>query len=878
MGALAKAGARSRKKAAFLAALALLLAAWFLPSRFSAERYRARLEAGLEAVLHRPATFGHASFQILPQPRFTLDNVVIHEDPAFGREPLARIDRVDCELRWTSLWRRNLEFDRLRLSRPSFNMVRNGQKEWNFENFLAKTGVTGELSASARNSSPLPFDIEVEDARLNFKQGDRKKPLAIVDLRGRLNLDPARKRIRFNLTGNPIRTDLSFSPPGFLEISGEWGPRVDLGGAFDVALRTRGASVYSWVPLLTGTNAEIYGVVDADVRVQGTWRAMNIEGQSSIDQLHRWELLPPMNSTPVRLRYRATYESDRGRLSIESAEVLFGNSQLHVTGAVDRALDLPDFDLVVALERSRLEDGSALASRMWQTPAGFMLAGRLDGLVTIQGPPGQRRLGGFIAGRDSRLVTPSGDYPISNVALRLDQKGGRLDPLTLAIGPHCKIEVEGSLARAQPRGGRDQDAQPLLYEIKASTKSANLAEAVRFARNLRVSRFAAMEVQGAASSTAILRGKAWPLERPSVSVKADFRSARLLIPGLTEPVNIPKARLQYADSRLLIDGITAVIGSSVITGRLEHTGVRTNPWQFDLKANSLRIEEGAAWFDALGHRPSLTLLERIPGLGSMTTRRSVASGLFTTLNARGKFSTPHLIYRSLRLENFEASLDLSNRILGLSEVSFRAGNGSGEGRARVNMTHSPAEIQGEVSVKNARLETMASHLGPALRKTNGVVSGATQFRTRGLSRAEMRDNLQAEGRATFERLDLGGFDLLGALTKQKSAGDLLPPRRPALQPPAEIAFGIADRQITVVNQPINVEGASLMLNGSWRFDDRLDLEVSADLRGMKRAQASRGRGPAGGPASATIHLTGPLGQARSETKAADTLAKRSTVQ
>lgn len=68
----------------FVAFALLTLAVWQVPAFLSAERYRRRLEAGLEHLLQRPVTFSSGSLRLLPRPGFSLENVVVREDPAFG--------------------------------------------------------------------------------------------------------------------------------------------------------------------------------------------------------------------------------------------------------------------------------------------------------------------------------------------------------------------------------------------------------------------------------------------------------------------------------------------------------------------------------------------------------------------------------------------------------------------------------------------------------------------------------------------------------------------------------------------------------------------------------------------------------------------------
>jgi hypothetical protein len=833
----------------------LLSTAWLLPSYLSAERYRRRLESGLEAVLHRPARFGSASFRLLPRPGFSVEHAVIQEDAAFGSEPFARIDRVECDLRWRSLWRRRLDFARLRLERPSFNIIRNARGEWNLEKLLAEVGVAGP-NASPAAGVESPFDIETEDGRINFKLGDNKKPFAIVDLRARLNLDPGRDRIRFRLAGNPIRADLPHPPPGILEFEGEWRPGAATSGVVEAALRTRGALLYNWVPLATGMNPELYGVIDADARMHGSLRVIKVEGEASVAQLHRWDLLPPADPMPIRLRYRGEFDRNQKQALIESLEVSFRDSRLHLTGAVDNIPESPELDLVVALERSRLEDWHALSHRLWQYPATLRLAGRVDGLLSLQGPWRERRLGGFIGARDVQLVTPSGAFPVSELALRIDKGGARLAPVTLSIAPRIALTAEGTLYPAQAgRRGRN-GSLPARYEVKVAAKSMGLRDAVRFARALGIPWVANLDAEGIGNATGVLTGSAWPPARPLVSVKGEIRAARLLVPGLTEPVNIPRARLHWAGDRVVFDPVTAVVGTSVFTGRVEREGAKANPWRFDLQANNLSIEQGAALFDALGHRPPLPLLERIPGLRALPARRTVASGLFTALKARGRFTTPLLTYRSLTLQDFQASVDLGGRIVQLNDVTFRAGGGHGEGEARLDLTQSPAGIAGEVTVAGLRLQALARRLPPELRNLRGLISGNARFETRGLSRSEMSANLTSTGTVRLEKVSLGDFDPLQALARHAHWGTLEPPHREATVRAADIRFDIRERKVSVVEQSLEVEGARCALSGSWEFNGPLDLEITADLRRISRGWMGASPDRPSDAHRATLHLSG----------------------
>ena len=855
-------GSRPHRRAriAFAALVLLTIATWLVPTFLSANRFRRRLEAGLERALQRPVTFSSASFRLLPRPGFAVENAIVHEDPVFGPEPFARVDRIECDLRWRSLWHSRLDFFRLRLERPSLNIVRNAQGEWNVENLLLKSGVTSAGSPSTTSDSAMGnFDLEVEDARLNFKVGADKKPFAIVDLRARLSIEPARGLVRYRLSGNPIRTDSSLPPPGLLELTGEWRPGADLGGSLDATLQTRGALLYNWVPLVAGRNPEIYGVFDADVRLSGSLRVIKVEGQARLTQLHRWDLLPPSGPMPFTIHFRGEFDRPRRRALLESVDATFADSHIHLTGAVDNIPASPELDLVVALERARLEDLLAVTRRLWALTGTFGLSGRVDGLMSIQGPWRERRYGGFVGAREVTLSTPSMTFPVSEVALRIDNQGARLTPVRFALAPRVELVAEGSVERAVPNGARRRGAGLPTYELRLSAKSVPLGDLVRFGRAMGIRVAQGLDAQGAGTASFVLSGTAWPpFTRPVLAGRAELQAARLIVPGLTEPLNIPRARVQVNGDRIVVEPLVAVMGTSVFTGRLEHRGERSNPWWFQVKANALAVEQGALWFDVLGHRPPLALLDRIPGLSSFSARRVAARDLFGALNAKGQFEAPVVSYRSLNLEDFRASVEVSGRVIRVAGASFKVGRGSGRGSGEVDLTNAPARVAGEVTLAGTKLQTLAVRLPAVLQKARGTISGSVRFETRGLTREEMSANLGGRGTAHLRNITLGDFDPLQAVSRQANWGTLESARGDVTLPSASIPFEIRDRRVSLAKQPLELEGAKLTLSGSYAFDGALDLNVRADFRHLtRRWMGADPEGPARARV-ADVHLVGPL--------------------
>jgi hypothetical protein len=822
-----------RARIALLALLLSGVAAWLIPSYFSAERYRRRLEAGLERALHRQVTFGDVSIRLLPRPGFVIANAAIQEDPAFGSEPFVRVDRIECDIRWQTLLGARLDFSHFRLQHPNINLVRKVGGGWNVERLLllssAPSGAPGAGSSSSQ-ATTSPLDLEVEDARVNFKLGENKKPLAITDLRAQLSFDPAHSYLRFRLEGSPIRTDLSSPTPGAVEVTGEWTPGRDLRGPLNAVVRAREALVYDWAPLVTGRNTALYGVLDAELRATGSIRTLNFEGRGRLSELHRWEQIPPSDPMPWTITIRGQLDRDRDRVLLETTEASFADSHIHISGTIDHLSSSPELDLVLALERSRLEDLTALAGRLWTFQEGFGIRGRVDGMLAIQGPWAERRYGGFVGARDVVLSTRSATFPVSEVAVRIDNRGAQLAPVRITLAPRVALEAEGSL---------DRGTKPPRYELTLSSKAVPLREVLNFGRALGMRALQGWDALGSGAASFHLTGSLRPPYRPALKGRAELRAARLVIPGFTEPINVPQASLQVNGDEIVVDHLLAVLGTTVFSGRLEHQGDGHSPWTFNLHGDNLDLEQGASWFVALGHRKPIPLFQRLPGLGSFAVERELASNLFSSLNVRGRFSASKVTFRNTKLDNFQSNVEVVGRVIRLPNAAFRAGGGQGRLIGRVDLTGRLAHLAADVSWSGIGVQSTVTHLPPALRGAQGSLSLNGHFETKGLSQEELRENLEARVAVVASDISLAGFDPVGAFVRLAGEGTLEPLRGPAGFRSVTLNLQVHDRRVVLKKTTLELSGARLSLSGAQAFDGPANLHVAADLRRLRRRWLTR---------------------------------------
>jgi hypothetical protein len=843
---------RRRVRDFTIALLLVGLAAWLVPSYFSAERYRRRLQAGLEQTLHRPVKFGALSFHLLPRPGFSIENAEVAEDPDFGSEPFARVDQIDCELRWHSLWRSPMDFAHLRLDHPSFNVVLNSRGQWNVERLLLQSGVTAPAD-SKTGGKPFvaaeQLDLAVVDARINFQIGLNKKPFALTDVQARLQVTPAQRGVQFQITASPVRPDLTIPTPGPVEASGTWTPGGDLRGSLDARLRTHGALLYDWIPVVTGENPQVYGVMDSNLHLTGSVSDLTVEGETDLTQVHRWRELPPSDPMPWTFRYRARLVRGRERVQVESLEGSFADSHLHLFGSVDELRSDPQLDLVMSLERSRLEDVVAAARRLWPNTRLWTLRGRIDAMLAIQGPWKERRYGGYVGAQQVSLETPSGSFPLSEIAVRINNRGAILAPVQITLAPRVAVSAMGTIDRVHP-GPR--------YEVQLAAKGVPLHDVVSFGRGLGIRAFPGIDATGSATASIHLAGSLWPLARPVLTARAELRAARLLIPGLTEPLNLPRASLQINGEQITVDPVVAVLGTSVFNAKLVHHGARINPWIFDLRANGLKLEQGALWFDALGLRRPLPLLARLPGLASFAARRQAASQILGSLNAEGRFATPALSYRGVMLKDFEGTFEVGGRAIRMTTAKFGADGGRGEAEGIADFTTSPPVLSAKASLMGVSVQSLTSRLPGPVRDVRGSVNATGNFQTRGLAREDLAENLTGQMTLRIKDVSFGDFDPLATLAQQALWGKLEPAHGPVTAPPATLNVGIRDRRFILKTTALDLSGASLELGGTYTWAGMLNLNVHADLRRLRRRWLLRENDLLSAAPLAEVRLGGPI--------------------
>src|SRR5260370_13956163 len=207
-------------------ALLLLLV---LPPLIGVSRFQRRIATSISNSLGRPVHLDRVSLNLLPLPGFTLENLVVSEDPAFGREPIIRSNSVRRTLWISSLWRKQVEFSKISFTEPSVNLVHAANGRWNLEGILLQASRIEAAPTAQAKAGPAPrFPyIEATGARLNLKQEQEKLPLSLTDAEFALWL-PSPQEWHLRLQARPARTDAYVSDARIGQLDGTLGPAASL--------------------------------------------------------------------------------------------------------------------------------------------------------------------------------------------------------------------------------------------------------------------------------------------------------------------------------------------------------------------------------------------------------------------------------------------------------------------------------------------------------------------------------------------------------------------------------------------------------------------------------------------------------------------------
>ena len=524
------------RRTVLFAALAVVVAGLIAPF-LSAEKYRARITAALEAALHRHVEIGKVHLNLFTGPGFTLDNVLIDDTQSAGIEPFAHVKDLQARVKLSSLFGGRLAFSRLQLSEPTVNLVKPENAPWNISPAL------GEPAAGENRKQMLP-DIAIRDARINFKFGDTKSIFYIsnadVDLSPNSDGDLV---IRFS--GDPARTDRGasgfgrFTARGLLKSSNGSEDQLSLG------LHLERTSVSDLATLIYGQDIGVHGFAIGNARLAGPVSQLDLTGDLALDDIHRWDLIPA-RAEVWNLKLRGSWNVPGQQVEIETIAPAI-TLKFRAAGY----LTAPHWGASITLNglpAPVFADGARHLGA--PLPAGLQLDGKVSGVVGFDPLNGVQ--GSLAIDQGSLMLERAGQAKFDTLPMLIAGKDVAFGPAELTLPSEETASVQGHYALdGQTFSLRVSSKQLSVAEIESGTAPVAGSVAIPIIERLHQGTFRGW-IEFAREDAA--QAGQW-------TGAYDVQDALLDVPGLSVPLHIDSAAVAIEPALTRIDRIRGRAGA-----------------------------------------------------------------------------------------------------------------------------------------------------------------------------------------------------------------------------------------------------------------------------------------------------------------------------
>jgi hypothetical protein len=633
------------------AALVLLLAVGILAPYISADQYGQRLRGALERALGRRVEFrGKVRFSLFKGPGFSVENVVIHEDPSIGLEPMAYMDALEVRPALWSLLGGRFVIASIRLDGAHINLAKSGPAaapgRWNFASFVNRTVLS---------STPA---IHVRDGRINIRFGDTKSVFYLTGT----DLDitppgPGGAGWSVACSAQPARTDRPAQGLGSFTLQGRWyidPERVDL----DLTLDRSGLGEIT--ALLRGQSGAVHGTVSARLHLGGPIGNIGAAGRLTIEDVHRWDLLPPQGQGwPVDIRGRLDLVHDQ--LELESSQPGDTPLPLWVRLRVNDYLSQPHWAVTANWNRFPVGPLLDLARHMGaQLPPRLQLGGSMDGAI---GYSGHGSLQGELAFHDAAVAIPdSPPVRFEQAHIVFDHGHVRLAPALVRTASEDRAQLEADYSMEEGTLG--------LSIATDAMKVASLRAQVALAAVPWLEQVRSGEWSGRLDYHSGPAGTGW-------TGSLRLTDSQVAIPGLADPINIASARAKIDGARVALDQIDATAGKIAFTGSYGYEPGAARPHRVRLRLG----EADAADLEA----ELMPTLRRTTGLIARALGRSTVPAWLRQRAVDGTVQIDALILAGVRLQNFRARLLWDVARAELDSVQARIDRASVTGSLAVNL-------------------------------------------------------------------------------------------------------------------------------------------------------------------------------------------------
>ena len=818
----------------------------------AARRY---LTAHLAASFGRSVDVSWFDFSLLDGGRIEGHSVTVSEDPRFGNEYFLRSDTLAAGLRWSALLAGRFEFGSVYLSRPSLNLVRNADGEWNIERWLppassqgARPGFVGPVPPSPEVRPTRPVRIDIDDGRIDFKRGEDKISFALVDVSGRIEQNgPGRWQL--DLEARPMRAGVELQDIGTMRVRGSMAGTTARLQPAELALTWRAASVADALRLMTQNDYGMRGELDVDVNARiaapsaespAASRAVerstasrdgskwSVAGVAHLTGIHAWEL-PGHGSDPsANLSVDMDWRIGEPRVQIHELRVEMPASHFEGNGEVDWARGIRP---KLQIASSTIGFGDVLSWYRALRPGvaeDLQATGSFGVDLKMDGWPMELQ-GGSISSAGGTLVAKTLPTALRIGGVHAGLAHGKLDlsPAEISFLPISSPAGASVQAASIPKNGfvlrGSLSAQagtafhpPFNWNVTIEGATARVQDWMALTAAL------ARPVNSGWTAAGGLAVKMRGERRVDLSAAPwngaiDFSGLTLNPSYINGPIVFPKAHIEFAPTQRTVTVTSAQALGTSWRGSLTRK-YSDAQWSFDLTADSLDAIELDRW---LGPRARPGFLARIVGLEpAPASAGPLGDAPITRLAARGRLRAGAISVPPMRIEKFDGQMEVAGRAIHIRSAQGDFFGGRVSGFFDAELVRAPSYgFQGRFDRVDLAL------LGRGVPSLSGRIAGTASaeltLSAHGIGRQQLVDSMVGEGTLNGRNVSLRGIDLSNAAAGRANGGVPLPELFSSLQG----AYRIGNRSIDFSDIALESSGRRLEADGRVDFSHALNIRI-----------------------------------------------------
>ncbi len=761
-----------------------------------------RITARLDAAFGRPVEVGSYRFSLWGRPTLEARSITVSEDPRFGREYFLRAESLTMSLRWRSLLRGRFEFGGIWLTRPSLNLVRNPDGDWNVAEWLPQfSAAVGGRPVAIPNfpaaSNALRFSrINVDSGRINFKRAQEKLPFALVGVTGYVEPE-GNGEWRLDLEGAPARAAVILQQAGTLHLSGRVGGTSSRLRPAALDFAWTDASLSDALRLARATDYGVRGNFAVTLKASTEAQDWNLEGRAEIRQVHRWNLPLRSDNPSLNLIAKGILDPELARFDVVESSLETPHSNAQAAGTISWNQPSASQDAPAPLLRivsTAINGGDFLAwARAFHSGISDEISVRgfakLD--ASLSGWPPRMDEGTLSLGEtDLTAKTLAVPVRLGSASLLYDSKGASLLPATVSFGAAAgalRVETLGpiSLGRAATPARAASSSAQATSALHVSGALADVGNLISTARLLGWDISRGWDLTGPVRGDLKWQGPSYPWKSSptgaldfggtftsvmNAELNAKSSGDSLRAPFLNLPVEQIRAHVDLKGNTRRVFLTSAEAFGAHWTGFLEREpelqqSFQEQPgadqkarWQFALSSDQLSAAEIDRW---LNPRWRESFLDRVlPFLNS----RPPAAAQPDNLLASGKINVDQFALAPLMLHRVQTDASIDGRRLAFSNVRAQLAKGEVTGSLRADLEANPS-YRLNLDYSGVDLYDLAGAAPSLADRFAGIASGKISISATGASRSDLISSLQCRGTSRIAGAELMNIDLTASFAE-----------------------------------------------------------------------------------------------------------------